>query len=307
MLSSFFTVFQKGLILFIMMAVGYVCGKTGMVTKRGAQQITSVLIYVVAPCLTISSLQSIIGEVSLGSLLITAGLSVLALMASILVSMLFFRNSIYERKKVLRFAIAYSNSGFMGIPLVEAVLGSMGVAYAAVYNAIFNLFVWTHGLKIMNSKQRIDLKSIILNPGLIGLMIGLPLFAFSYKLPNLIAFPISSLASLNTPLAMIVVGSFISKVNLKELFVDLDLYKASFVRLLLIPLVTFALMVPFQFDHTLATTILLLSCAPTAAMTAMFASQFGGDAKLASKSVALTTLFSMLTMPLFSMLAQHFL
>lgn len=307
MLSSFFTVFQKGFILFIMMAVGYVCGKTGMVTKRGAQQITSVLLYVVAPCLTISSLQSIIGKVALNSLFATVGFSVLAMAAAIIISMTVFRKSINERKKVLQFAMAYSNSSFMGIPLVEAVLGTAGVAYASMYNTVFYLFVWSHGLASMSSKKTVGIKQIILNPGLIGIAIGLPLFAFSYKIPELLAYPINSFASLNTPLAMIVVGSFISRVNLKELFNDSDLYKLSMMRLLVIPFATFALILPFHTDKMVASSILLLCCAPTAAMTAMFASQFGGDAKLASKSVALTTLFSMLTMPLFSILTQHFL
>jgi len=106
---------------------------------------------------------------------------------------------------------------------------------------------------------------------------------------------------------MIVIGNFISKVELKELFIDLDLYKLSAVRLILIPLVVFVMLRPFHFDTTVATTMVLLSAAPVAANAVMFAAQFGGDAKLASKAVALTTLISMLTMPVFSVLAKHML
>ena len=307
MLSSLITIFQKGVILFIMISVGYVCGKTGMVTKRGAKQITTVLLYIVTPCLTISSLQSIIGKVSLHNILICSGLSVIAMVTSILIGRMFFRKSAHERKKVLRFAATYSNCGFMGIPLVEAVLGSTGVAYAAMFGAIYNFFVWSHGLASMSGNRRIELKQLLLNPGLIALAIGLPLFAFSYKIPDLIASPISSFASINTPLAMIVIGNFISKVELKELFIDLDLYKLSAVRLILIPLVVFVMLLPFHFDTTVATTMVLLSAAPVAANAVMFAAQFGGDAKLASKAVALTTLISMLTMPVFSVLAKHML
>jgi predicted permease len=306
MLSSFFTVFQKGFILFIMMAVGYVCGKTGMLTKRGAQQITSILLYIVTPCLTIASLQSIIGKIAMQNLLVCTAFSVLAMVAAILISRTVFRKSIAERKKVLQFACAYSNSSFMGIPLVEAVLGSTGVAYASMYNTVFNLFIWSHGLSSMSSKKTIHLKQILLNPGVIGIAIGLPLFAFSYRIPEVLDYPIRSLSSLNTPLAMIVIGSYISRVNLKELFNDADLYLQSFMRLLVIPLATFALLLPFHGDKIVVSSVLLLCCAPTAAMTAMFASQFAGDAKLASKSVALSTLFSMLTMPVMSILAQRF-
>ena len=303
MLSSLITIFEKGMILFIMMAVGYVCGKTGMITKRGAQQLTSILFYVVTPSLTISSLQNMIGKVSINSLLICTILSAIVMALSILISMLFFRKSTYEKKKVLRFAATYSNCGFMGIPLVEAVLGSAGVAYASIFGAVYNFYVWSHGLVSMSSKRNIELKRLILNPGLTGLAIGLPLFALSYRIPDLIAFPLSSFASLNTPLAMIVIGTFISRVNLKEIFLDFDIYKLSAVRLLLIPLVVLAMLLPFHVDKTVAITVLLLSAAPAGANTVMFAAQFGADAKLASRAVALTTLISMLTMPIFSVLA----
>jgi malate permease and related proteins len=307
MLSSFMTISQKVLILFIMIAVGYVCGKIGLVTKRGAQQITSVLFYVVTPCLTISSLQSIIGQVSLNNILICALLAAAAMLVAIVISVQFFRKSTYERRKVLRFASAYSNCGFIGIPLVQAVLGGTGVAYASMFGAIYNFFVWSHGYAEMSGKRSIKIKQIILNPGLAGLAIGLPLFAFSYRIPELIAFPIDSFASLNTPLAMIVIGNFISKVDLKEIFVDADLYKLSAIRLLLIPFATFILLLPIHLDKAVVTTVLLLSAAPSGANTAMFAAQFGADAKLASKAIALTTLVSILTMPLFSVLASRLL
>jgi malate permease and related proteins len=305
MLSSIIAVFQKGFILLIMMAVGYFCGKIGMVTKRGAQQLTSLLFYIVTPCLIISSLQDMIGQVSLENILLSGGLSIVAMVIAILVSMVFFRKSVNEKRKVLRFAAAYSNCGFMGIPLVAAVLGDTGVAYASMFCVVFNFFVWSHGFVTMSSKRSIELKQVLLNPGLIGLIIGLPLFMISHKLPELLSYPINSFTSLNTPLAMIVIGSFISRVNLKELFIEFDLYILSAVRLLLIPLVTFALMLPFHFDKTVASAILLLSAAPSGANTAMFAAQFGADTKLASKAVTLTTLISMLTMPIFSVLASR--
>lgn len=304
MLSSVLTVVERVCILFLMIAAGYACGKLGAVTKRGAQQITSILFYVVTPALIISSLQSMIGQVSLSNLLTAGGLAFLCMGLSIVVGMLFFRKSIYERKKVLRFAVSYSNCGFMGIPLVEAVLGASGVAYASMFLVVFNILVWTHGYASMSGTRTLKWKQIVTNPGLVGLAIGLPLFVFSVRLPDLFGSPISSFASLNTPLAMIVIGSYIARVNIKELFQDKQLYLLSAVRLLLIPLICFAVLLPFGVDKTVATCVLILSAAPTGANTVMFAAQFGGDAKLASKAVALTTLFSMFTMPAFILLAK---
>ncbi|MGX8709838.1 MAG: AEC family transporter [bacterium] len=305
MLISFLTIFEKVVILFIMIFIGYLCGKTGMVTKRGAQQITSILLYVVTPCLIIASLQSIIGQIGIKELISAVFWSAFAMGLAILASMLFFRKKPDYQKKILRFAAAYSNSGYMGIPLVEAVFGSAGVAYASMYNAVFSFFMWTHGYTSVSSKRAPGWKKIATNPGIIGLAVAFPLFAFSIRLPEILESPIGSLASMNTPLAMIVVGIYISGINLKELFTDSNLYLLSALRLVLLPGLTLLLMLPFGIDKTVASTVLLLCAAPSATATAMFAVQFGGDAKLASKSVALTTLFSVATMPFFCVLAKQ--
>lgn len=304
MLNSVLTVVLRVVILFLMISAGYACGKLGAVSKRGAQQLTSILFYVVTPALIISSLQNMIGKVSLQNLLTAGGLAIFCMVVSILVSMLFFRKSTNERKKVLRFAAAYSNCGFMGLPLAQAVLGDAGVAYASMFLVAFNLLVWTHGYASMSSVKTLNWKRIVMNPGLIGFVIGLPLFIFSVRIPELLLSPLSSFSSMNTPLAMIVIGSYISRVNLKEIFQDAQLYLLAAVRLLLIPLVSFAIMLPLGVDKTVATCILILCAAPTGANTVMFAAQFGGDAKLASKAVAFTTLCSMVTMPLFILLAK---
>nr|WP_319487657.1 AEC family transporter [uncultured Caproiciproducens sp.] len=305
MLSSFFTIFQKAIILFIMISVGYFCGKTGMITKRGSRQINAILLNVVTPCLIVSSLQSMIGKIGIHNLMSASFWSMIAIGLSVLVSMLFFRKNPDHQKKILRFAAGYSNSGFMGIPLVEAVFGSTGVAYAAMYNVVFNFFIWTHGIMSISNKKTFEYKKIICNPGIMGLLIAFPLFAFSFKLPDIVAFPIDYFASMNTPLAMIVVGNYISGIKLRELFIDRDLYKLSVIRLILIPCLTLAVMLPFHIEKTIASATLLLCSAPTAAITAMFAVQFGGDAKLAAKSVALTTLLSVATMPFFCALAKQ--
>jgi Predicted permeases len=304
MFASALTVAERVLILFVMIAAGYVCGRSGAITRRGAQQINFILFYIVTPAVIISSLQSMVGQISMMNLLIAGGLAVLCMLICIFVSMLFFRKSINERKKVLRFACAYSNCGFMGLPLVQAVAGNAGVAYASIFIVIYNIFVWTHGYSSMSGSRSLSWKKILLNPGLIGLVIGFPLFGLSVKLPDLLLVPVDSFASMNTPLAMIVIGCYIARVNLKELFNDWSLYLMAAVRLIFVPLVCFGLLFLVHPDKTIATSVLVLCAAPSGANTAMFAAQFGGDAKLASKSVAFTTLLSMVTMPAFILLAK---
>jgi predicted permease len=245
--------------------------------------------------------------VGLDSLLIYTGLAIASLGLSVLLSLPFFRKTPLERRKVLRFSMIYTNCGFMGIPLVEAILGSTGVVYAAIHCAVFYLFIWSHGVVLMSGEKRINFKKLLLNPGTIGIAVGVPLFILSIRIPSLIETPIENFSSLNTPLAMIVIGSYISRVELKELFTDIELYKLSVLRLLFVPAVAFVVLLPFGLDKTAATTVLLLTAAPTGANAAMFAAQFGADTKLGSKAVALTSILSILTMPIFSALAQQFL
>lgn len=306
MLNSFFTVIVRVLSLFLMIGAGYACGKLGAVTGRGARQITSVLFYIVTPAVIISSLQSMIGKVSLANLLSAGGFSILCMAVSILISSFLFPKQIHERQKVLRFAAAYCNSGFMGLPLAQAVLGPAGAAYASMFIVVFNFFVWTHGFCSMSGTRKINWGKVFINPGLVGLVTGLPLFAFSVRLPEVLQIPVDAFAAVNTPLAMLVIGTYVSHVNLKEIFCDPDLYALSGFRLLLIPVACFLLMLPFHPNAVVAASMLILSASPSGANTVMFAAQFGGDTKLASKAVAFTTLLSVLTLPLLILLSVFF-
>ncbi|WP_164919086.1 MULTISPECIES: AEC family transporter [Acutalibacteraceae] len=306
MISLFLSVLLKVAILFLMIGAGYVCGKINFISDGGAKEMTSVLFWVVTPCVIITSLQDMLGKVSVGSLLLSGALSAVCAVAAIGFSYLLFRKAPPERRKILRFAVAYSNCGFVGLPLVDAVLGSQGVAYASVFMAVFNLFVWTHGVSSMKMEPQIDCKNAIVNPGVLGFAAGFVLFVFSVRLPEVILSPMQCFSEMNTPLAMLVVGVYITQVPFRELFNDASLYVLSLARLLAVPLICFCLLLPLHVDRTIFTSLLILSSAPSAANSVMFAAQFGGDTRLGSKAVALTTLFSALTMPLFPILVQCF-
>jgi len=304
MLNSFRTVVENVAILFIMIGVGYACSKFRVITQRGASQITTVLLYIVSPCLIVFSLQDTIGSVSMQAIAVAGGVAILAHVVAIAISTLLFRKSEERRKKVLRFALVYSNCGFMGLPLAQAVLGSQGVVYASVYMSVFNVFVWTHGFGMMSGGEKISFKKIVLNPGVIGLAVGLPLFACSIHLPGVIGTPLSNFSALNTPLAMLVIGGYIARVNFRELFLDKDVYWVSFYRLVLVPAVFLGVLCLLKPAPMVFVSCMMLSSAPTAANTVLFAAQYGSDVKLASKAVAITTLLSIFTMPIFAVLAQ---
>lgn len=145
-----------------------------MLTERGASEITALLIQIVTPCLIVNSFLTSEDSLSPGELLLSVGTSALAIALSIGLSLLFFRKEPEGRKKVLRFAVSFSNAGFMGLPLVEGIVGSKGVMYGSFFIVVFNIFCWTYGYSMMSGGQKMSLKVLLFNPGIIGLLFGLP-------------------------------------------------------------------------------------------------------------------------------------
>lgn len=304
MSSTALVVAEKVASMFLMAAAGFFCARTKMVSRRGAQQMTSLLLYVVTPCLIVSSLQGVIGQVTWQQLASAGGFAVLAFVASILLSLLMFRKHPQERKNILRFAVVYSNCGFMGLPLVQSVLGKEGVAYTSVFLVVFYIFVWTHGIGIMRGKAG-DWRKAVFNPGTIGIVIALPLFLFSIHLPGPIFTAVDSLGFLNTPLAMLVIGHSFAGVDKKDFTTGSYMYGAVLGRLVVVPLLFCGIASLFHPSPAVLTSCMLLCAAPVAGNTTMFSVMLGQDDKLASRMVAVSSLLSVITMPAFAALATY--
>ena len=297
MLSSMLLVMEKVAILFLMIGAGYVCSRTRIVTSRGASQMTNVLLYVVGPCLIISSFQIDSSEVGMKEVGTAFLVALLGQGLSILLSLFVFRRREEMRRRLFQFAVAYSNCGFMGLPLAQALV-------------VFNVFVWTQGYMKMSGGARGNfVRKLLLNPGIIGMAIGLPLFALNIRLPEILGTTLSSFANLNTPLSMVIIGTYVAKVAPRDFFSDLDVYLTAGLRLIVAPLIfvgvlaILTLVVPI--DATILVTCVILASAPAAGNTVLFSAMFGGDARTGSKVVAVTTLLSILTMPVFTALAQR--
>ena len=160
-------------------------------------------------------------------LLMAVGTSALAIFLSLGLSYGFFRKEPPQRQKVLRFATIFSNAGFMGLPLVEGIVGDKGVIYGSFFIVVFNLICWTYGFRMMSGGQRMSWKVLLLNPGIIGLIFGLPIYFLKIPIPAVLAEPVGFFADLNTPLAMLVIGSYVAKVDLHSFISDLAVYKMA--------------------------------------------------------------------------------
>lgn len=306
-MDAFLSVILEVAVILLLIVIGYFTVKKGMFTKESLGSITSFLLYIVTPCLLVSSfLSAEPGKLDGWTMLLAVVLPALSIVISIAVSYLFFRGEPLGRRRVLRFSTVFCNVGFMGIPLVEGIVGSEGVLYGSFFIAVFNIFCWTYGYVMMGG-GKVRLKALLLNPGIIGIAIGLPLYLLNVPVPALIERPVELLSALNTPLAMIVVGGYIAQVKLRAFVSDLAVYKMAVLRLVVAPLLYLALVWLLRPDETLLMSTVIQAATPVAANCVLFAVQFGSDAELASKSVAVSTALSVVTIPLLTVLVQALL
>lgn len=291
--------------LFVLIGVGFACGKKGILTDISSKKITDIVLYVVTPCVMISAFQREFSVELLGNILITVACATAIIFATVFISKLIFRDKNEARKRVLQFSTIFSNCGFMSLPLQKAILGNDGWFYGSIFVAVFNVIVWSYGLVMMSGdKKQLSIRKIAFNPGIAGVLLALILFVLRIHLPYIIIQPVEYLAALNTPLPMLIIGFYLSQADLKKAFTDAGAYLAMAVRLVAVPILAMVVMWALNVDKTIMIACVIASAAPTAATTTMFAAKFNRDVELSVSVVASTTLVSILSMPLVVALAE---
>ena len=300
MIENVLVVGGQVLSLFMMMAVGLIMAKMKFVSERGAGQMSAISTNVITPCVIIHSLQRERSD----ELIRDMGMSILIFIVVVLlgtaISFLMFRKQTPEHQRILRFAVSYSNCGYMGLPLVQAVLGDSAVIYAAGAVIGFNLLLWTEGILLMGGKEHISLRKALINPGTVSFVLGFLLFWFELPLPSLVGQVVNMFSDMNTPLAMLIIGTYFAQTKLREFIGDKTLYWMNVVRLILIPAIITVALYPLNLSYELYAAAVITASAPTAAATTIFAAKFKMDTRLAAQSVTLSTLLSIITMPIFA-------
>lgn len=303
-MEAVLAVVGKVAVILVVILVGYLVTRRRMLTERGASEVTTLLIKLVTPCVIINSFLDSADRLGAYELLMAVALPVLWMGIALGLSLLCFRKEPEERQKVLRFATLFSNTGFMGIPLVQGIVGDTGVIYASFGVVVFNILCWTYGYSMMSGGAKMNLKTLLLNPGVIGLAFGLPIYFLGLKLPAVVSEPLGLLADLNTPLAMLVIGTYIAGADLHSFMSDMAVYRVSFLRLIAAPLIYLGLLLVIQPGETLFVSTMVQAATPVAANTVLFAVQYKRDSELASKLVAVSTVLSIITIPVLTIAAQ---
>ncbi len=290
---------QQVFVMLVLIVTGFILTKKNIISQVGSKNISDILLTIVTPSLLIRAYQIEFDMTIAFDILIGFALSVLAHFVFILVSHFIFGGvkDVY-RSKVLGFTSIYSNCGFMGIPLLAATLGDRGVVIGSTYLAAFNIIIWTQGYYIYcRDFKLLSIKNLLKNPGVVGTCIALILFFAQIRISGVIKDAIWYIADLNTPLAMILLGTYLARTDLAKALRNKDIYIISFVRLLAFPLLILFAFRLLGVGYNTAICLMLPAACPCAAIAAMFAEKADLDPGLPSQIVSVTTIFSLATLP----------
>ena len=288
--------------MFIYMGIGFLLFKKKLITESGSRELSNLLLYVVLPAVIIYSYCTARTPEKMSGLWLSFALSALLLILSMVISMLVYGT----RNRIVNIGVAFSNCGFMGIPLVQAVMGREAVFFCSAFVAILLFLQWTYGVFIMTGDRRaVSAKKLVTNPILIATLIGVLLFLIQIPIPDVVDTALGAIGALNAPAAMIILGVYLAQTDIKSIFTEKTLYGSSIIRLAIIPLASVGVLCLLPESINEMKMILLISAsAPIGANVAIFAQKVGLDYTKAVKTVCLCTILSIISMPLLILLAS---
>ncbi len=298
-------------IMFLLIMLGFILYKIKLISNQTNQQLTGIVLFVVIPAMIVDSYQIDFEANEAKNMLLGFVLSLISILIAILISHVLRIGADQKKLVTERFSVIFTNCGFMGIPLVYAIFGKLGVFYCNTYLTMFNLILWTYGVTLMKNRsgEKRNVRQVMksfLSPTIICIALGLTMYFLKIKLPQPVAKATEYIASMNTPLAMIVSGVYIAQSNLLASIKKLRLYYVTLIKSFVIPLIVLAIFAFLPLDHTLLMTILVAAACPTASTAMLFANNYKQDVERASNLFTICTVFSIISIPIVILIAQTF-
>ena len=291
-------------IMALLAAVGVYLSRKGFLSPQGTKDLGAILLRVIIPCVIVKSYITEFSRERLLELALSAELALIGFILAMVISYLVFG----KRRRLENFAASFCNAGFIGIPLAQAIIGEEGVFYIAASVALLNLFQWTYGVYIMaDRKDAISARTIAKNPVVIAIVIGVVLFVSRIPVPGIVTSTLGYIAGMNTPIAMILMGTYLAKLPLKKLL-DKRAFSCVLFRIVIIPaviLLVFWVLPVSNADIALAA--FLAAATPVGANICVFAQQYDCDYEFSVVTVCLSTPLSVITVPLLVSFAQMIL
>ena len=301
----FETLIKTLLTFFLLVLFGFFIKKINLVSDKTVDELSDVLLKIILPSSIIASgfegQNSDIKSVWLSLVIIS-----ICYVFFFVFSFIVFRGIIKDKVKrnlAINMSV-FANTGFIGFPLVNAIFGSGGMIYAVVYNLLYNIFMYTIGIRLFGDEKgrKLDIQAIILNPLTIASLFALVLFFLPLDGGGVVEDFLSTIGGMSGPLSMMLVGSWLIGVDLKSVLKKPLCYLVSLMRLLILPLFVFFVLTFLGTDEIMKNTITLISAIPVGTLNVIFAKKYGGDAVFANETMIQTLVFSVVTIPLIVLL-----
>jgi predicted permease len=308
-MAGLFLFFQEMFVLYGIAVIGYVVKKKNILSKESDQVFTQLILYITLPSLILFAMDFPFSFSLLKNFAWLVLFSAYALGAACLLAFFMVKKSNLpsSRRGVYQGLIIFGNQGFLGYAICYILFAQQGVVYAAVFNLLYLILIWTYGIYIIAKGQKsLTWTMIFLNPGVLATLCGIIVFLPPFGWPVLVSKLFESVGTTTIPLSMLLIGSLIGNLSFNEIWRlcgNIHLWLAAMAKLLWIPLLLFPLAF-FDLPPILIFVAVLITGMPSAPTNSLYAQKYGGDACFASMGVCLTTLFSILSLPVLYGLLQ---
>lgn len=296
--------------IFLLIIPGVFFRKRNILTDHQNQAISSVVVNLTWPCLVIDAMQM---EFNIQTLKDSGYIFVVSLIIFALLLLISFplakaMKMPKTKQYLMVFMLLFGNTGFIGIPVIKALYGTEAIFFSAIVELINDILIFTIGIALIQISAGTQLKIGIrqfLNPGLIGVLIGLALFLLNLQLPELVSGSVKMIGDATTPLTMFVIGFQLGSLKFREIAGDWQVYVVCFVKLMIAPVITLLIVRLWAGEFSLLEKVLIMSFAmPVASVSAIFSQQYKGEVAFATKSVLLSTVLSILMIPIFAIIME---
>lgn len=305
---DFNTAVSQILILFIIMFVGTAAKRAKLIDTKIQDSISVLLMKIALPALVVSSTNFERTADVLPNTVAIFLVSTAYYLLTILIGTLAARWLHYEKKTANVFIslLVFGNVGFMGYPVTRAFFAEIGVFYTAIANVVFTSFLWTYGILLFDREEGIDLKKL-LNLGSYASAIALLMFFFQLEFPYPVQTALDMIGKTTAPLSMLLIGALIAEIDLAKLFSDKKVYIISIIKLIIVPFALAYALKLAGFNNMVISICTIMAAMPSGATNAIFASQFDSEPQFASIGVFITTLLSIITLPLTVYMLTNFI
>lgn len=305
-----FIVVQQMLVLFALMVVGYICYKISWLDKNAYGRLSKIVVNIMNPMLIINGVLNKDTGDDYRKVLVNLALVGIYFAVLIVLSFLIVKGLKIEKplESLYRLMLIFSNVGFIAIPVISSVYGESVVLYIAFYILGYNILLYTYGLHLVkisvggSEKKKEKVYKKLINAGVIACLAAILIFVTGIRVPGSVEAFVSYLGEPAVPLSMILIGASMAQQDLRKLFTDAKMYLFLFIRLLIIPVTAAFIIKGLKLDVQIAGTFILMLAMPVGSIVVLLAADQGADEACCIKGSILSTIFSVITIPVVSLL-----